>query len=101
MRDAFSIQLPAEQVRFLDKLAKDTAKSRNQIISNAVALMMKNYEYVARLVEEADADFAAGRVISHEEVMKHSQAIVDRTVGRRSDRASFPKRVGRENQLEY
>lgn len=78
MSDTFSIRLPEEQTQFLDKMAKATDRSRNKIISGAIARMMENYAYVERLVEEADRDFEAGRVVSHEDVIKRTQAIVDR-----------------------
>jgi predicted transcriptional regulator len=78
MSDTFSVRLPPEQTKFLDKMAKATDRSRNKIISSAVARMMENYEYVARLVEEADADIAAGRVVSNEVVMQQAQAVIDR-----------------------
>jgi predicted transcriptional regulator len=86
MSDTFSVRLPPEQTQFLDKMAKATDRSRNKIISGAVARMMENYEYVERLVAEADADIAAGRVVSHEEVMRQSQEIIDRAIQKRSER---------------
>jgi predicted transcriptional regulator len=79
MGDTFSIRLSSEQTQFLDKMAKATDRSRNKIISGAVARMMENYEYVTRLVEEADADIAAGRVVSNEEAMRRTQAVIDRS----------------------
>lgn len=84
MSDTFSVRLPAEQTRFLDKMAKDTDRSRNKIISGAVARMMENYEYVARIVAEADADIAAGRVISHEEAMKRADAVIAKAESKRT-----------------
>ena len=86
MSDTFSVRLPAEQTLFLDKMAKETDRSRNKIISGAVARMMENYEYVARLVEEADADIAAGRVVSHEEVMRQSQEVIDRAIKKHAEK---------------
>jgi predicted transcriptional regulator len=80
MGDTFSIRLSSEQTQFLDKMAKATDRSRNKIISGAVARMMENYEYVTRLVEEADADIAAGRVVSNEEAMRRTQAVIDRSI---------------------
>jgi predicted transcriptional regulator len=85
MSDTFSVRLPAEQTKFLDKMAKATDRSRNKIISGAVARMMENYEYVERLVEEADADMAAGRVVSHEEAMRRADAVIERTERKRSN----------------
>ena len=58
MSDTFSVRLPAEQTRFLDKMAKDTDRSRNKIISGAVARMMENYEYVTRLVSRASGNMS-------------------------------------------
>ncbi len=80
MSDTFSIRLPEEQTQFLDKMAKATDRSRNKIISGAIARMMENYAYVERLVEEADADIAAGRVVSNEEAMRRTQAVIDRSL---------------------
>lgn len=86
MSDTFSVRLPAKQARFLEKIAKATDRSRNNIISSAVARMMENYEYVARLVDEADADIAAGRVVSHEEAMRRSQDVIDRAIKHRAEK---------------
>jgi predicted transcriptional regulator len=86
MSDTFSVRLPAEQTAFLDKMAKETDRSRNKIISGAIARMMDNYEYVTRLVEEADADIAAGRLVSNEEAMRRSQAVIDRAEARKAQK---------------
>lgn len=75
--DTFSVRLPQKQARFLDKLAKATDRSRNNVISSAVARMMENHEYVARLVAEGDADFEAGRIVEHDDVIKRTQAVID------------------------
>jgi predicted transcriptional regulator len=76
--DTFSIRLPRGQARFLDKLAKATDRSRNNVISSAIARMMENHEYVARLVAQGDADFDAGRIVEHEDVIRRTEAVVDR-----------------------
>lgn len=86
MANTISIRLPPEQTRFLDKIAKATDRSRNKIISGAVARMMENYEYVERLVEEADLDIAAGRLISHEEAMRRADAVIERIESQRAKR---------------
>jgi predicted transcriptional regulator len=86
MSDTFSVRLPVEQTAFLDKVAKETDRSRNKIISGAIARMMENYEYVTRLIEEADADIAAGRVVSNEEAMRRTQAVIDRAEVRKAQK---------------
>jgi predicted transcriptional regulator len=86
MSDTFSVRLPVEQTAFLDKMAKETDRSRNKIISGAIARMMDNYEYVTRLVEDADADIAAGRVVSNEEAMRRTQAVIDRAEVRKAQK---------------
>ncbi|MCA0431724.1 MAG: ribbon-helix-helix protein, CopG family [Proteobacteria bacterium] len=83
MSDTFSVRLPKEQTRLLDKMAKETDRSRNKIIASAVARMIENYEYVSRMVEDSDADIAAGRVVSNEEAMRRTQAVIDRAVAAR------------------
>jgi predicted transcriptional regulator len=80
MSDTFSVRLPTEQTRFLDRMAKETDRSRNKLISSAVGRMMDHYDYVARLVDEADAEIAAGKVVSNDDVSKSAQAIIDRAV---------------------
>lgn len=78
MPETFSVRLPKEQIEFLDNMAKTTDRSRNHLVSNAIARMKENYDFILRRIEEGDADFAAGRVVSHEEVMKRTQAIIDK-----------------------
>ncbi len=77
MADAFSIRLPDEQKVFLEKLAEATDRSRNSLISAAVGRMMDSYQFVLEKVEQGDADYAAGRVVSMDEVEKRTQSIID------------------------
>jgi predicted transcriptional regulator len=78
MSETFSISLSEEQTSFLDRMAKATDLSRNSLISNAVSRLKENYEHVEQLIDEGDRDFEAGRTVSHEEVMRRAQAIIDR-----------------------
>jgi predicted transcriptional regulator len=73
MSDTFSVRLPTEQTRFLDKLARETDRSRNKLISEAVGQMQQNYEFVMRRLAEGDKDFAEGRVLSHDEVVRRTE----------------------------
>lgn len=84
MTDTFSIRLPQEQKAFLDNLSKSTDRSRNNIISGAVAKLMENHQFVLDKITSGDADYAAGRVVSMEDVEKRSQAAVDRAVAAKS-----------------
>ena len=84
MTDTFSIRLPQEQKAFLDNLSKSTDRSRNNIISGAVAKLMENHQFVLDKIASGDADYAAGRVVSMEDVEKRSQAAVDRAVAAKS-----------------
>jgi predicted transcriptional regulator len=78
MSDTFSVRLPVEQTKFLDRMAKATDRSRNKIISGAVARIMENYEHVEKLIALGDKDFEEGRTVSHEDVIRRTLAIVDR-----------------------
>ena len=69
----FPSGLPAEQAKFLDKLARETDRSRNKLISDAVGRMQQNYEFVMRRLAEGDKDFAEGRILSHEEVVRRTE----------------------------
>jgi predicted transcriptional regulator len=86
MSDTFSVRLPADQTAFLDKMAKETDRSRNKIISGAIARMMENYAYVTRLVGEADADIAVGRIVSNEDAMRRTQAVIDRAIAHKAQK---------------
>lgn len=52
----------------LDKLANDTERSRAWLIAKAVARYVEEELQMTAFVEEGDADFRAGRVVSHEEM---------------------------------
>jgi predicted transcriptional regulator len=82
--EAFSIRLPDEQKAFLEKLAEATDRSRNSIISTAVGRMMESYQFVLEKVEQGDADFAAGRVVSMEDVERRTQSIIDRAMQKKA-----------------
>jgi predicted transcriptional regulator len=84
MTDTFSIRLPQEQKAFLDNLSKSTDRSRNNIISGAVAKLMENHKFVLDKIAAGDADYAAGRVVSMEDVETRSQAAIDRIVAAKS-----------------
>ncbi len=84
MSEAFSIRLPEEQKVFLEKLAEATDRSRNSIISTAVGRMMDSYQFVLEKVEQGDADYAAGRVVSMDEVEKRTQSIIDRAMQKKA-----------------
>lgn len=84
MSDAFSIRLPREQKEFLDRLAKSTDRSRNNIISGAIAKVMENHQFVLDKIAAGDADFAAGRTVSMDEVERRTQAVIDRAKAAKS-----------------
>lgn len=84
MADAFSIRLPDEQKVFLEKLAEATDRSRNSLISAAVGRMMDSYQFVLEKVEQGDADYAAGRVVSMDEVEKRTQSIIDHAMQKKA-----------------
>jgi predicted transcriptional regulator len=72
----FSIRIPDEQKDFLDRLAEATDRTRNNIISTAVGKMMENYRFVLSKIEQGEADVAAARVFSMNDVDKSSLAII-------------------------
>ena len=80
MSDTFSVRLPQEQKAFLDGLSKSTDRSRNNIISGAVAKLMENHQFVLDKIASGDADYVAGRVVSMDDVEKRSQAAIDHAV---------------------
>lgn len=84
MADAFSIRLPEEQKIILEKLAEATDRSRNSLISAAVGRMMDSYQFVLKKVEQGDADYAAGRVVSMDEVEKRTQSIIDHAMQKKA-----------------
>ena len=78
MSETFSIRLPEEQKEFLDQLSKSTDRSRNNIISGAVAKLMENHQFVLDKIAAGDADYQAGRVVSMDDAEKRTQAVIDR-----------------------
>lgn len=84
MSEAFSIRLPEDQKKFLENLAKATDRSRNSLISTAVGRMMENYKFVLEKVEQGDADYAAGQIVSMDEVEKRTQLIIDRAIQKKA-----------------
>ena len=84
MADAFSIRLPEEQKIILEKLAEATDRSRNSLISAAVGRMMDSYQFVLKKVEQGDDDYAAGRVVSMDEVEKRTQSIIDHAMQKKA-----------------
>ena len=78
MSETFSIRLPEDQKAFLDNLSKSTDRSRNNIISGAVAKLMENHQFVLDKIAAGDADYKAGRVVSMDEVEERTQAVIDR-----------------------
>jgi predicted transcriptional regulator len=80
----FSVRLPDEQKEFLDSLASAKDRSRNHLISAAVSKMMENYKFVLMKIDEGDADYEAGRVISMEEAERRTQAVIDQAKQRKS-----------------
>jgi predicted transcriptional regulator len=84
MSSQFSVRLPDEQKEFLDSLAEATSSTRNHVISAAVAKMMDNYKFVLKKIEEGDADYEAGRIVSMEEAERRTQAIIDNAMKRKA-----------------
>ena len=84
MTDTFSIRLPQEQKTFLDSLSKSSDRSRNNIISGAVAKLMENHQFVLDKIAAGDADYAAGRIVSMEDVEKRSHAAIERAMAAKS-----------------
>ena len=78
MSDTFSVRLPKAQRSFLDRMAKATDRTRNDIITGAIGKMMDNYNFVMSRIEQGEADAAAGRVHSLSDVERRTQAVIDR-----------------------
>lgn len=82
MSDTFSVRLPKAQRHFLDRMAKATDRTRNDIITSAIGKMMDNYHFVMARVEQGEADLAAGRVHGMAEAEKRAKAIIARAKSR-------------------
>jgi predicted transcriptional regulator len=77
MTTQFSVRLPLEQKEFLDSLAEATNSTRNHVISSAVAKMMDNYQFVLNKIEQGDADYEAGLIVTMDEAELRIQTIID------------------------
>jgi predicted transcriptional regulator len=79
----FSVRLPDAQKEFLDTLANATDRSRNHLISAAVSKMMENYQFVLAKIEQGDADYEAGRIVSMDDAERRTQAVIDQAKHRK------------------
>jgi predicted transcriptional regulator len=80
MTAARTVELPEQQIDFLDRLAKATDQSRDGVVSSVVARMMDNYNHVLSKIEQGEADVRAGRVHSMEEVEESSRRIIEKYI---------------------
>lgn len=66
----FTIRVPADVKRRLDKLAKATSRTRSWLAADAVAAYVREQDWQLAEIEEGLKDADAGRVVAHEEVRR-------------------------------
>jgi len=66
----FTIRVPTDVKRRLDKLAKVTSRSRSWLAADAVATYVTEQDWQLSEIEEGIKDADAGRVVAHEEVKR-------------------------------
>jgi predicted transcriptional regulator len=66
----FTIRVPAEVKRRLDRLAKATSRSRSWLAADAVANYVVEQDWQLAEIDEGVGDADAGRVVAHAEVRR-------------------------------
>ena len=66
----FTIRVPEDVKRRLEKLAKATSRSRSWLAADAVAAYVAQQEWELGEIEEGIKELEAGRVIPHEDVKR-------------------------------
>jgi predicted transcriptional regulator len=78
--ETVTIRLNAELKEKLNRLAKDTRRSKSFLASEAVTRYVESEAEIVAGIHDGLKDVEAGRVQSHEDVMAKSQAIIDHAV---------------------
>jgi predicted transcriptional regulator len=71
-----TIRLGADLREKLDRIARDTRRSRSVLVARAVAAFVDRELQVVDGIRRGLADAKAGRVVPHEEVVAESRAII-------------------------
>lgn len=66
----FTIRVPTEVKRRLDKLAKATSRTRSWLAAEAVAAYVSEQDWQLTEVEAGLKDADSGRVVAHEDVKR-------------------------------
>jgi predicted transcriptional regulator len=66
----FTIRVPGDVKRRLEKLAKATSRTRSWLAADAVATYVAEQEWQLAEIEEGIKDAATGRVVAHEDVKR-------------------------------
>lgn len=80
-------ELTPARAEALAKLEKDTGESRSALLNKALDNLIeqrREFEELAAEVEQAQADFEAGRVHSSAEVMANAMAAIARAKARKA-----------------
>ncbi len=87
MRNPSSIRLPDELSNRVDKLAAALERPRSWVIERAIAAYLDDQEWQVAKIREALDDVRAGtaRLIPHDEVVAHLDAMIEEAVGSRPD----------------
>lgn len=72
-----TIRIPVELRDRLDRLAKAMERSRSYVAAEALETYVRYETEILDGIEEAEADFEAGRYYTHEEAMAEFDRIVE------------------------
>ena len=67
---SLTVDLPTEIEARLDRLASTTSVSKSRLAADAIAAYLDEQEHQLERIREGLADAKAGRVTSHEEVVR-------------------------------
>jgi predicted transcriptional regulator len=72
-----TIRLDPEVKEKLGRIARDTRRSRSFLAAEAVAAFVDRELEIIDGIQRGVADMEAGRVVSHEDVVAESRAVID------------------------
>jgi len=70
--------LTAAQIKRIERLAADAGRTVKQIMPHVLKYGLPELEQTVKKIKRGIADADAGRTVSHEEVMKEIDAIIEK-----------------------
>jgi predicted transcriptional regulator len=83
----FSVRLPEETKALLEKLSKNTNRSKNYLAREAITNFVNSEAEIVEGIKQGMADIRTGKTVTHDEVKKKSRIIIAAAYKRKAKRA--------------